>query len=223
MKRKVSKKTAALILSVSLLLGATLGGTLAWLTDTTEEVTNTFTVSNVELELKETTEVYKMIPGWTIEKDPLVTVKEGSEDCWVFLEVTKTADLDNYIRYAIDSNNWTKLDIATEKNVAIYYCFAKDITADRNIKVLAGGSYTYNNATPDDETDDITCTWKPNQVLTKPEVTEQMMEALEADGATLPQLSFRAYASQYYKTNNVPFEPVEAWNLVKDLPDNSSN
>ena len=41
----MKKKTLAL-LSAVLLMGAVIGGTLAWFTDTTEEVKNTFTVGN---------------------------------------------------------------------------------------------------------------------------------------------------------------------------------
>lgn len=214
MKRKVSKKTAALILSVSLLLGATLGGTLAWLTDKTEEVTNTFTVSNVGLELTETTEGYKMIPGLTIAKDPLVTVTAGSEDCWVFLKVMETENLDSFIEYKIDSNNWTPLtgengDVVDD----VYYIKVTDITSARNIKVLAGGEYTV-------DATNVTYTWEANQVLTKPEVIETMMDEITPE--TEPKLTFTAYASQLYRSNDVEFKPIEAWNLVKDLSDTSS-
>ena len=48
-----------------------------------------------------------MIPGWTIDKDPKVTVKEGSEDCWLFVEITEENDLRKYISYCT-AEGWTR-------------------------------------------------------------------------------------------------------------------
>ena len=60
------KKLTALVLSAVLLVTATVAGTLAWFTDTTATITNTFTVGKVDINLAETTgSDYKMIPGWT--------------------------------------------------------------------------------------------------------------------------------------------------------------
>ena len=204
-------KALAAFLAVVLLIGATIGGTLAWLTDTTEEVENTFTVGNIEIDLTETTEDYKMIPGHTIEKDPVVTVKKDSEDCWVFVKVTrsggditvgeKTYSFDDFITYNIDSNNWTKQENAEgiEANEEVYYCYAKDVTADRPIKVLG-----YTNAKGE---------YINNKVMVKDTVTKEMMDEVQETGNN-PKLTFTAYAVQYYSTNNTPFEVAEAWKQV---------
>lgn len=222
---KNKKRNVALLLACVLAFGCGIGATIAWLTDKTEPVANTFTTSEVGLKLTETTKEFKMIPGWTIDKDPVVTVEAGSEDCWVFLKVEETSNLDEYICYEIDTNNWTRLDLEDESEnyIDVYYCYAKDITEDRNIKVLAGGRYLFENDTGD-ELDGMTFTWESNQVLTKPDVTEEMMNDLKLENAIKPKLTFTAYASQYYKSNGVAFEPEEAWDLVKDLPntDNST-
>ena len=187
-------KVIAALLAVVLLVGATIGGTIAWLTASTEKVENTFTVGNIDITLTETTEDYKMIPGYTIDKDPVVTVKEGSEDCWVFVKVEESKNLKDYIQYEVDSSNWTKLEgvqglLPTEE---VYYCYAKDITADRAIKVL-----------------------KDNQVQVLDTVTKEMMDSITGDNRPLPNLTFTAYAVQYYSSNNTPFDVAEAWKQVK--------
>ena len=83
----MKKKTLALVLALTLLVAGVVGGTLAWLTDQTAEVKNTFTVGDINIGLTETTADYKMIPGNTIAKDPTVTVKANSEACWLFVKV----------------------------------------------------------------------------------------------------------------------------------------
>ena len=82
-----TRNTVTAILMFVLVLSFTIGGTLAWLTDTTEPVTNTFTYGDINITLAETTEVYKMVPGNSISKDPSVTVESGSEACWLFVKV----------------------------------------------------------------------------------------------------------------------------------------
>ncbi len=73
---KTMKKTIALLVAVSMIVGCAIGGTLAWLTHSTGPVTNTFTTSDIEVTLEETTgDTYKMIPGYTITKDPKVPFK----------------------------------------------------------------------------------------------------------------------------------------------------
>lgn len=95
-----SKKVFAVILAALLLVGCSVGATLAWLTATTNKVENTFTVGKVEITLQEhqyvedsnslgtelvTSNTYKLIPGKNMPKDPFVTVKANSEPCYVFV------------------------------------------------------------------------------------------------------------------------------------------
>ena len=99
---KKTKKILMLVLCAALLVGASVMGTVAYLTDT-DDATNTFTIGAVDIELKEyeladngysktETEVgelkdIKLIPGREIEKNPFITVGEDSEDCWLFVVV----------------------------------------------------------------------------------------------------------------------------------------
>lgn len=188
----MKKKTIALLLALTLVLGVTTGGTLAWLLDTTEEVENVFTTSDVDIELNETTTDYQMIPGYTIAKDPKVTVNAVSEKCYVFVKVEKSATtynvtgmaeaqtFDNYLTYEIDSE-WTALP-----NVpGVYYKVFKNTETDQTQAVLAG-----------------------NQVQVKDTVTKEMMNAI---GENKPTLTFTAYACQYMKNNTEAFTPEAAW------------
>lgn len=107
------KKTIAIIMVAVLLMAASVMGTLAYLTAKTDAVKNTFTVGKVEIELDEaevdaygkmvegakrvTKNDYKLIPGHTYIKDPVVTVKSGSEASYIKMTVTfsKANELDD--------------------------------------------------------------------------------------------------------------------------------
>lgn len=143
MKRKL---IIALALCLALALG--IGGTMAYLTATTGPVVNTFTIGNVGLELKETkgtldangNHQFKMVPGNTIDKDPTVTVTAGSEDCWLFVKLVKSANFDNYLTYAVDTSEgaWTALD----GHPGVYYREVKQADTVKSFSVLKGDQVT---------------------------------------------------------------------------------
>lgn len=58
------KKALFIMLSAALIVCATVAGTLAWLTDTTDPVVNTFTVGDINITLTESENLdLKMVPG----------------------------------------------------------------------------------------------------------------------------------------------------------------
>ena len=134
----MKKKTLALVLALTLLVAGVVGGTLAWLTDQTAEVKNTFTVGDINISLTETTTDYKMVPGNTIAKDPTVTVQANSEACWLFVQVTKSENLDTFITDAI-AEGWTELQDG------VYYREVPASAADQTFSVLKGDAVTVNN------------------------------------------------------------------------------
>lgn len=136
----MKKKTLALVLALTLLVAGVVGGTLAWLTDRTAEVKNTFTVGDINIGLTETTADYKMVPGNTIAKDPTVTVKANSEACWLFVQVTKSENLDTFITYAI-AEGWTALPGVD----GVYYREVPASAADQPFSVLKGDAVTVNS------------------------------------------------------------------------------
>lgn len=136
----MKKKTLALVLALTLLVAGVVGGTLAWLTDQTAEVKNTFTVGDINIGLTETTADYKMVPGNTIAKDPTVTVKANSEACWLFVKVTESTDLKDFITYAI-AEGWAALPGVD----GVYYREVPASAADQTFSVLAGDAVTVNS------------------------------------------------------------------------------
>ena len=136
----MKKKTLALVLALTLLVAGVVGGTLAWLTDQTAEVKNTFTVGDINIGLTETTADYKMVPGNTIAKDPTVTVKANSEACWLFVKVTESTDLKDFITYAI-AEGWTALPGVD----GVYYREVPASAADQTFSVLADDAVTVNS------------------------------------------------------------------------------
>ncbi|MDD6045973.1 MAG: SipW-dependent-type signal peptide-containing protein [bacterium] len=102
---KTKSKILLLTLCAVALVAASVLGTLAYLTST-DTVTNTFTVGKVQIKLDEAkvtpdgAEVtptervkvnsYKLLPGHTYKKDPMVTVLKGSESSYIKMTVTFT-------------------------------------------------------------------------------------------------------------------------------------
>lgn len=206
-RRRSTLKPLLVAMAVVLLIGCVAGGTLAWLTSTTPEVTNTFTTSDINITLNESkggdSKEFKMIPGYTIEKDPKVTVEGGSEACWLFVKIEESTNpvLKSYITYAVDSA-WTPLN--GEPGV---YCREVEAKAvDQTFGVIG-----YNKI-ENDETKFVS-----DKVLVNSNVTKEMMNALNQTGAAKPTLTFKAYAIQLYKNNTEKFTAADAYAQIKTL------
>ncbi len=133
-RRGVSTRAFVALLAVVLVIGCVAGGTVAWLTATTDPVTNIFTYGNIDITLTETEREYKIVPGATIAKDPKVTVEGGSEACWLFVEVTENNWIDE-LKYTM-ATGWTKLE-----NGVFYREVSADV-ADQEFEVLNGNKVT---------------------------------------------------------------------------------
>ena len=187
----MKKKGLAMVLALVLLAVCAVSGTLAWLTAKSDTVVNTFTTSDIKVELKETTgREYKMIPGYTIGKDPKATVLAGSEECYLFVKLEKSSNFDTYLDYAI-ADGWTQLTTDKDgKAISDLVYYRKVLTKD------IGTAYSV---------------LANDQVTVKGEVTKAQMNALDAAGAVKPILKLTAYASQLYKSAGVEFTAAEAW------------
>ena len=194
-KKKLLLAVACMALAVCSLVT----GTLAWLTTKTDPVVNTFTTSDINITLEESDNLdFKMVPGGTITKDPVVTVLDGSEDCWLFVKIVETnntfGDGQKYLTYAI-AEGWTELPGAD----GVYY---RKVTSNDDVKsfsVLSG-----------------------DQVTVSGDVTKAMMNAMDGitanstndatELANRPKLTITAYACQLMN-GDVAFTPSEAWQL----------
>ncbi len=192
--RKFGKKPVILLVALALIVGIAAGGTLAWLTSSTNAVENVFTPSDVQIALTESDDLdLQMIPGYTITKDPKVTVTANSEKCYVFVKLEKSTNYGTFLEDYVIATGWEKLD-----NVdGVYYRIVDQKDEAQDFYVLSN-----------------------NQVTVKSTVTKADMESIKTSGQ--PTLTLTAYACQYYK-NNTPgtganqdstgtyFEPSEAW------------
>lgn len=190
-KKGVSTKVFLSLLALVLVVGCAVGGTIAWLTATTEPVVNTFTYGKIKIQLTETTgNAYKIIPGVNISKDPKVTVKADSEACWLFVKVAEEGTfVTDKVTYSI-ADGWKVLDATNHPGV--YYRKVDAVTADTDFYVLAGDA-TY-----------------PNGVVT---VSEELTKAeVNSVAATQPTLTFTAYAVQKDGIDTA----AEAWAQVSN-------
>lgn len=211
-KKTFGIKSLILVLTCVLIFGGAIGGTIAWLSDTSGPVVNTFTESDIDITLTENKPANKsaqMVPGWEIEKDPTVTVTDGSEDCWLFVEITESTSpsLDSYIAYAI-ADGWETVK-AENNGVTVIGRKVYKTDSTKTFGILGAGEYTDNMGTPNVTDDDYKISWGANEVCVKPSVTESMMEAI---GTQKPTLSFKAYAVQLFKNaDKVEFSMLDAW------------
>jgi len=237
-KRTFSAKAVAILMVMVLLIGGAMGGTMAWLIDKTDEVVNTFTYGDINITLEETGDgdtnllanEYKMVPGASVFKDPILTVKAGSEKAWLFVKLeksggdvtsvnpatqaTETHNFDSFLEYDIyqsagiaDNYVWTKLDPVSAGNTEVYYALIDQsaATTDNPITII-----------------------KDNTVRVKNSVRKDMVNALDkdADGNELadadkkyPQLAITGYAVQYTAAEDATKTPAEnalaAWYLAE--------
>lgn len=154
------------MLSAALIVCATVAGTLAWLTDSTDPVVNTFTVGDINITLTESDNLdLKMVPGKDISKDPKVTVEAGSEACWLFVKVEKSGNFDDFMTFEM-ADGW----IALSGHAGVYYRNVDATNADTGFDVL-----------------------KDNKVMVLDTVTKTMLEGAKTNA---PTLTFTAYAVQ---------------------------
>lgn len=174
-RRSVSSRAFIALLALVLVIGCVAGGTVAWLVTKTEPVVNTFTYGNIDITLTETTGTsYKIIPGTDITKNPKVTVKGGSEACWLFVKVEEVGAISTIttdpVHYAIDTG-WAQLKDKDGKDVSgVYYRLVDAVDNDTAFNVL-----------------------KDNKIIVSGELTK---ETINGYAVQQPTLTFTAYAVQ---------------------------
>ena len=195
-RRRNTLKPMLIAMAVVLLLGCVTGGTLAWLTSTTGEVINTFTVGDINIDLTETWNYDsdgngtidswqgKMIPGHTITKDPKVTVKANSEKCYLFVKLTKSNNFDSFMPFGM-ATGWAEVPGQN----GVYYRIVERSGSDQYFYVLEN-----------------------NQVSVRGTVTKSDMNALTS--STYPTLTVQASAVQYFETNGEAFDVAGAYALA---------
>ena len=202
-KRNNSTKIVTILLALALLVCCGIGGTVAWLMDSTEAVTNTFTIGDINLTLVESPynadgtygeakegidNSYPLIPGNSYKKDPKVTVLANSEDCYLFVRMEKIGNPDNYLDFTFNDDGWSTYN----GEEGVYYRVVTKNASDQSWDLLKkiDGDFTI-------------------------KVSDKIVKAGTASGdyidmpANTPKIKFTAYAVQ---TANLSL--AEAWKLV---------
>lgn len=157
------KKIAAMMVSLGLVAAIGAGATFAYLTKTTDQLTNTFTVGDgIDIGLYETkwdgshngghaenktlasteftgNKYTDLMPGDSVYKDPSVQV-EPSSDCYLFV---KLEGIDSLINPTEDAS-WKQKDFTVsglDSNTD--WVKVKDISGDGNTTELKDGYYVY--------------------------------------------------------------------------------
>ncbi len=206
----MKKKAIIAVSAIALVLVLAIGGTVAWLTSETDPVTNTFTYGDINISLWEHTlnsdgltlsntvtyesqSGFKIIPGNDIAKDPTVTVKSGSEPCYLFVKVEEA----NWPIQRTDDNSTRKIDYAVAEgwtalkdNAGVYYREVAAVNSDTSYGVLADNKIIVSSE------------------LTKDEVTELK------NAANAPTLTFTAYAVQRDSKKADIDTAAEAWSII---------
>ena len=137
-------KIATLALALVLVSGASVAGTLAWLTSETTKVTNTFTSAELfgnptndftlweyQADLGENGKytlntnkkvegnAYDILPGVNIPKNPTVDVVNLEEYAYLYIKVTGLP-MTTGLRATIEDSNWKALDTTEYPGVYVY-------------------------------------------------------------------------------------------------------
>ena len=145
----ISARVLVMAVALTLIIGGIIGGSVAWLTVKTDPVVNTFTVGDINITLTESgtttvdgkeTKNYTVTPGVDLTKDPKVTVKAGSEACWLFVKVEAKdwptlhdSDGNKLIDYQIAAG-WTQV----EGTGNVYFKKLDATTSDTDHQILSG-------------------------------------------------------------------------------------
>lgn len=201
--KKLNKKYAKPTIILCLVAILAIAGTVAYLTDVTEEVTNEFTPGeDIDIYITETNQKYTIVPNETEAKDPTVHVDADSADAYVFVTVTEeiltaalsdgTYTFQSYVAYGLTSD-WVLVSKSSESKTSTGYT--------TTTYIYAYATDLENLTTVVKNADDITSL----QILvgsdenntgevSYPITVTQAMIALLND--TNPTLSFQAYAIQ---------------------------
>lgn len=203
---KTRSKALILTLCAVLLVTASMLGTMAYLTST-DEVKNTFTVGQVKITLDEAqvngdgkpidkdgevvddpadakrvkANSYKLLPGHTYTKDPIVHVNSTSEDCYLFVKVAnEIAAIEDGTKVAAQmaEKGWVAVNGAPD--VYVY-------TQSNAPAVVEGGSNVtvFDNFTISGTVDNATLATYNNKTIT---VTAYAIQADGFEGKTASEI-----------------------------------
>lgn len=160
---KTKSKALLMTLCAVLLVAASVLGTMAYLTSTTGEVKNTFSIGKINITLDEAKvdkygvavtpaervngNEYKLVPNHEYKKDPTVHVKGDSENSYIFVKVENgitAIEADTTIASQMTTKGWQALPGVAN----VYYQEYTKKTADEDFVVFE--SFTVKNDVSED-------------------------------------------------------------------------
>ncbi len=163
----MKKSLITMLVALVLVAAVGVGATLAYLTDKTDTVTNTFTVGKVKIDLTEFKDDVELadgedgfayddvLPGQTYSKKPVVTVKADSEECYLFVKLVNANGANLVLNdYTLNADGgWTALDGVDN----VYYrTVAKNATEDTEFTLFK--SFTVSQDIVNEENENTTFT-----------------------------------------------------------------
>lgn len=137
----MKKKILALALVVVLAVTAVTGATLAYFTDE-DDATNTFTMGNVEIDLKENYTPSTLVPGLDINKDVWVE-NVGTEEAYVRVHMAFPANMDDGDPRFSATHNFLHWNFDSEAYAAGKWSFLPEYTDDNGYKGNGAGNWNF--------------------------------------------------------------------------------
>ena len=201
----------AVLVSVIAIAALVIGGTYAYLTSTSDEVKNRFSLDdNILVTLTETTSPdYKVVPGTDGPKDPKVKVT-SSLDTYAFVEITEQ-NTDGVLTYVVESG-WTP--VAGTDNI---YSRIVPANSTTEYSVLEGDHVTYDSdITKENMPENVTLTFLAYAIQKDPFTSpEQAWRALNGEDVDTPQASIEDTTD----TESANGIPVQTSYLMSDIGD----
>ncbi len=182
------KNILIMVLAMVLVAVVSVGGTMAWLTDKTTEVKNTFTPAGIDIDLTETWNAdsddedtvedhweAQLVPGKEYFKDPEVSVNGNVTDVDVYL----------FVKFEVANNTF-----GTDNEPVLK--FTSELTETNGWYMMEGVNNVWYREV---KTTDDTKKWgllAGNKVTVNDKLTKELMPT----AANTPTLSFTAYAIQ---------------------------
>lgn len=136
-----TRSKIAMAIAASAMVGVMgVAGVLAWMTDNDAQ-TNDFTIGKVDIDLDEHgpnsssfVQDQKLIPGSTIAKQPFITLQAGSEESYVYIEVTLPEKFHTVATIeGLDvPAGWTQVPDTDQNNLTTVYRYNKTLDLDKN-------------------------------------------------------------------------------------------
>jgi hypothetical protein len=89
---------------------------------------------------------YLLLPGAEITKDPTITVKGGSDACWLFFKAEPSSDFSKYMTYT-PAEGWKALSGAS----GVYYRIAEATKTDVSYGIIEGNRVAVHDTVTEEE------------------------------------------------------------------------